>query len=209
MKKFQNLIKSSKFILFIVLFIALIAGIFSYYFSMNGVMPQNTIYFINETQLPNAGQNVLVFSPHPDDESIGSAGFIMNSIKSGANVKIVLVTDGNKHGLRDRRYSEFKKATSTLGVKETDLVFLNYPDGKLDQTNQDELTASLKEQIDDFNPNYVVYPSVLDTHPDHKIIGEDIKYFCYLINLWQIFASVIDGTKKCNLSFDSQLIRQF
>ena len=62
-----------------------------------------------------AGQKVLVFSPHPDDESIAVGGYIAQSIENGADVRIVLVTNGDWHHKEAVRYAEFKKATGILG----------------------------------------------------------------------------------------------
>jgi len=175
MQKYQKTIINKKLIFILFLLITSIMGLFSYYFSMNGVMPQSAIYFLNDIELPKSGQNVLIFSPHPDDETIGAGGYIINSIKKGANVRIVLVTDGNKHGLKDRRYEEFKKSTSLLGVDENNLIFLNYQDGKLDQVDQEKLTSLFQKKITDFNPKFIIYPNPLDKHKDHSITGNIVK----------------------------------
>ena len=39
-------------------------------------------------------QSALVFSPHPDDESLGCGGTILKKKQAGANVKLVHVSDG-------------------------------------------------------------------------------------------------------------------
>ena len=62
------------------------------------VMAQDGTAALPEVVMPQSGQRVLVFSPHPDDESIGVGGYIAQSIANGANVEIVLVTNGNFHG---------------------------------------------------------------------------------------------------------------
>lgn len=174
MKKFAELVKNrtTKFSIFVV--IAVLLGVAFYYLGMNRVMPQSSIYFLSDVRLPEKSQRVLVFSPHPDDESIGAGGYILSSRQNGADVKIVLVTDGNKHGLRDKRYLEFKKATSILGVSENNLIFLGYPDGQLNKVDQDKLLSNLKKQIDDYHPDIVIYPNPLDNHPDHSLVGKDV-----------------------------------
>ena len=176
MKKLLRKIKSNRkiqgFILIIVLIIC--AGIF-WYIRINPVMPQLAIYFLNDVKLPEKGQKVLVFSPHPDDETIACGGYIIESVQRGAEVKIILVTDGNKRSLKDLRYSEFETATSVLGVPANHLVFLNYPDSKLAQQSQAELEKNFQNQIDSYYPDIILYPHPSDTHKDHITIGKIVE----------------------------------
>lgn len=148
----------------------LIVGAGTFY-SQTQVMPNPTIYFLKDVSLPKVGQKVLVFSPHPDDETIGVGGYIAMARNAGAEVKIVLVSDGNKHHLKERRYGEFKNATHLLGVPEEDLIFLNYPDGRLAQY---DLTNALAEQIKEFKPDIVIYPHINGGHPDHRAVGRTV-----------------------------------
>ncbi|MGA2935709.1 MAG: PIG-L family deacetylase [Syntrophobacteraceae bacterium] len=93
---------------------------------------------------------LMVFSPHPDDESLGAAGLIQRVIKTGGSVKVVFMTNGDgfpeavemgdhisNPTARDyREYGEDRmweslKALTTLGMKESDVIFLGFPDGGL------------------------------------------------------------------------------
>jgi LmbE family N-acetylglucosaminyl deacetylase len=38
--------------------------------------------------------NVVVFSPHPDDELIGCGGTLIDHVKKGDNVIVVYITSG-------------------------------------------------------------------------------------------------------------------
>ena len=124
-----------------------------------------------ELVLPAAGKKVLVFSPHPDDETIALGGFISASRRNGADVRIVLITDGNRHHQSARRYAEFRQAASLLGVPESGLVFLGYPDGRLKSANQTSLRNDFVEQLRDFGPDIVLFPTPKDAHPDHATAG--------------------------------------
>jgi|UniRef100_A0A7V6A3I7 LmbE family N-acetylglucosaminyl deacetylase len=94
---------------------------------------------------------LLVFSPHPDDESLGAAGLIQRVLEKGGRVQIVFMTNGDGYpdGVEKedhissptakeyRRYgaqrrTEAVKATRRLGVKARDVIFLGFPDGGLD-----------------------------------------------------------------------------
>ena len=93
---------------------------------------------------------LMVFSPHPDDESLGAAGLIQRVIKTGGSVKVVFLTNGDgfpeavemgghisNPTARDfREYGEDRmlesiKALGTLGMKQSDVIFLRFPDGGL------------------------------------------------------------------------------
>ena len=117
------------------LFIILSCGLFFYCTQVPVVAAQSTIGKLGEIGAAVSGQRVLVFSPHPDDESIAVGGYIAQSIENGADVNIVLVTDGNAQHQESIRYTEFKKAASILGVPEANLIFLGFPDGKLASVN--------------------------------------------------------------------------
>jgi len=139
------------------------------------VLPQQAVHLLKDATLPQPGQKVLIFSPHPDDETIAAGGYIAEARQLGADVRIVLVTDGNKHHNEAVRYEEFKKATTILGVQESNLVFLGLPDGRLQEQDQTVLSLRLKEQIDLYNPDIIIYPYRQDFHPDHAVTGKIVS----------------------------------
>jgi LmbE family N-acetylglucosaminyl deacetylase len=92
----------------------------------------------------------MIFSPHPDDESLGAAGLIQRVLERGGRVKIVFMTNGEgfPEGVEKgdrishptakdyRRYGgerrvEALKAVNRLGLKGRELIFLGFPDGGL------------------------------------------------------------------------------
>lgn len=171
LKKVLGWTKRNKFA--ICLFLIILSSIvyYFYYIRENQLFPEATLYFMNDLKVPEKGQKVLVFSPHPDDETIAVGGLMFGSVKNGADVKVVLVTDGNKHHLKDKRYAEFEEATSVLGVKGENLIFLNYKDGEMQKENQEKVKQSFKKIVDDFNPDFIFYPHTKEQHPDHKVTG--------------------------------------
>jgi LmbE family N-acetylglucosaminyl deacetylase len=158
----------------IVAIVALAGGLYLYHAEVPQVLAQSTIGSLVDVVAPTNGQRVLVFSPHPDDETIGVGGYIAQSIINGADVRIVLVTNGNYHRQEAIRYAEFKKATGILGVSETSLVFLNFPDHSLQTINQTILEAALRVQIDQFHPDIIIYPHSHDYNRDHAAIGKAV-----------------------------------
>lgn len=93
-------------------------------------------------------ESVLIFAPHPDDETLGCAGVIMHALDQGARVQVVLMTNGdgspvpahtNGKGrllaparyisLGNIRQNETLAALALLGLEPQDTIFLGYPDG--------------------------------------------------------------------------------
>lgn len=96
--------------------------------------------------------DVLVFAPHPDDETIGAAGVLQQALAAGKRVRVVFVTNGDGYPqaaarlfhrpaatldptdyvhLAALRQREATAAAAVLGVNRASLVFLGYPDGAL------------------------------------------------------------------------------
>jgi LmbE family N-acetylglucosaminyl deacetylase len=97
---------------------------------------------------PSIQSRYLIFSPHPDDETLGCGGIIQQARQVGAEVRIIVMTNGD--GFRvaaerefrrlniepqemirfgELRQSETIQAVENLGVSRENLIFLGYPDG--------------------------------------------------------------------------------
>lgn len=177
MKELLKKLKISKKNQLIIILILIFFTAFSWviYIRKTQVMPQSTIYFMDNVTLPNANQRVLIFSPHPDDETISVGGYIKMSKQRHAAVHIVLVTDGDKRHLEKIRYQEFRRSTSMLGLSDPDLIFLNYPDGRLATINYRHVYQRLQKQIAIYQPDIIIYPNPADTHPDHATTGKIVQ----------------------------------
>jgi N-acetylglucosamine malate deacetylase 1 len=147
-----------------------VLGVFIYFWRYE-VLPQSAVSLLKDIPPAQKGQVVLVFTPHPDDETIAAGGYIATAEKNGAEVWIALVTDGNYHGKEQLRGEEFKKATAILGVPEDHLFFLGYPDHELKRMDLGQVKTRLEEIISTVRPQIIIAPSPRDHHPDHKTIG--------------------------------------
>ncbi|MCX5696004.1 MAG: PIG-L family deacetylase [Candidatus Omnitrophica bacterium] len=101
---------------------------------------------------------VLVLAPHPDDEDLGCGGMMQRALKAGAQVKVAYLTCGDNNifsivfynklffpfrllslrkkdfiTLGHQRVHEAINAMKILGIQESDLIFLGYPDHGTDQ----------------------------------------------------------------------------
>jgi N-acetylglucosamine malate deacetylase 1 len=112
---------------------------------------------------------VLVLAPHMDDEVIGPGGTIVRHVQAKTSVTFVYMTDGMAGEpdapatLNQERKSESRKAAEIVGV--TDLVFLDGPDGSLDDTP--ETVTALALIISDRRPAIIYVPGLTDYHVDH------------------------------------------
>ena len=122
-----------------------------------------------------AFRRVLVVSAHPDDESIGCAGTLSLLADAGAQIRIVVATDGeatkgstlHREETGQMRRAEMTEVASLLGAHVT---FLGFPDGELGAPI-DDLAKELARHIDDQSPEAVFAPWLLDDHPDHQAVA--------------------------------------
>jgi len=145
------------------------------------LLPENLVYFselvykkMKKVVYPKVidvpeGSNILVLSPHPDDDVFGCGGTLYKHHLAGAGVTSVYMTDGRKgdpafseEEMTKKRQTEAKKAARILGL---DTVFLNYRDQELKLNNA--TLKDIKNILRDIEPDLVYLPFFLDNHPDH------------------------------------------
>jgi LmbE family N-acetylglucosaminyl deacetylase len=79
-----------------------------------------------------------VLAPHPDDEVLLAYGVLKQAVADGKKVAVVLVTNGDFTCKRDGsvRQRETVAALSSLGIAESSVRFLGYPDGWLSELGE-------------------------------------------------------------------------
>lgn len=107
---------------------------------------------------------VLVLAPHPDDEVFGCGGAIASHLRQGANVQVVVLTDGGKHGSIDVRVQECLAAAAILGYGTPD--FWNESDRFL--VCSEQLTSRLVNLLVSEQIDLLYAPSPWEVHPDHR-----------------------------------------
>lgn len=121
----------------------------------------------------------IFFAPHPDDETFACGGTIALKTARGEDVGIVMMTDGrNSHSMMgifedpspaelvEMRRKEFEKATSILGVKRENLIFLGFEDIHL-YASREAAHAEVSMILAVQNPSEVFIPARNEFHPDH------------------------------------------
>lgn len=128
-------------------------------------------------------KKALVVVAHPDDIDFGGAGTIAKLTDAGTEVVYCLVTDGDaggfdrtvdNDGMAALRRTEQTAAAKCVGV--TDLRFLGYPDGMVEQTLG--LRRDITRVIRQVRPDLVItttpernYERLGPSHPDHRAVG--------------------------------------
>jgi len=138
-------------------------------------------------------ERTLIIAPHPDDDVIAAGGMIQRIVATGADVRVVVVTDGESNPWPQRymhrkwfitdgdraawgamRRREALDALLRLGVRNDATTFLAFADqqiAKLARRDDDRLLVALKAIVDDFGPTLIVSPSSFDLHADHRAIA--------------------------------------
>lgn len=130
---------------------------------------------------------LMVFSPHPDDETLGAGGLIQRVLGVGGAVKVVFMTSGDgypegvemeehiahptaqdfrEYGME--RQKEAVRVLESLGMKEGDVIFLGFPDGGL-------CSILSKYQSDD-GPDYKSPFTLEDRPPPADVVLPNTEY---------------------------------
>lgn len=75
-----------------------------------------------------SGKNVMVLSPHQDDEINMLGGILEQYVKYGSNVTVVFSTNGDYEGLGETRLREAVDVMSFIGIPQENVIFLGYGD---------------------------------------------------------------------------------
>ena len=125
--------------------------------------------------------NIVVFSPHPDDEVLACGGTIAKKLSQKYCVFIVFMTDGasgpeysrygKASGLTSEQLKEIRKqeainANTILGVYQKNLIFLGIEDRKL-RENREKAEERVREILNKICPIEVYFPHKNDPNEDH------------------------------------------
>ena len=143
---------------------------------------------------------VMMFAPHPDDESLAAGVLLQRAIAAGAEVRIVYATDGERNcwpqrllerrmRLREkdrcrwaaRRRAEAIAALGVLAIRPEQVQFLSLPDQGLTNLLLAGCTETLHRlavSVATWQPTHLLVPSPADTHPDHSALSILLRTVC-------------------------------
>jgi LmbE family N-acetylglucosaminyl deacetylase len=134
---------------------------------------------------------LLIVVPHPDDETLATGGLIQVALEAGAEVRVLIATDGDNNPWPQRwlerrwridadararwgarRREEARAALTIAGLPDASIRYFGWPDqGVTDRVMEgDGSRDRLVAEINDFAPNMVVAPVLFDRHPDHSAL---------------------------------------
>ena len=123
------------------------------------------------------GDRILIVAPHPDDESIGCGGLML---QYGSQCEILLLTDGRKgydsriptdeDELVKQRVQEIRSAAALAGIEH--IHILGIPDSTLSE-HVEQVAAF------DFTPyQFVFVPNHYERHKDHAPVSKLVQKTC-------------------------------
>jgi LmbE family N-acetylglucosaminyl deacetylase len=128
------------------------------------------IWYSNFMDLPS-NSNVILFSPHPDDESIAAGGLITDLRRRGNRIFVYFFANSPK-GVADDlpeeekiriRQSEASAACAVLGA---DASFFNFDNPSLEITPEN--IERVKQTLEERKPSLVITLSEYERHPTHR-----------------------------------------
>lgn len=107
---------------------------------------------------------LLVLAPHPDDELLGCAALLMNTLDQGGMVKVVVVTDGSLGGNPQQRLQELQAGLAVLQAPPAQCWAAADGALPLDTAIQQRYRALVAV----YQPTDIALPAPGETHADHR-----------------------------------------
>lgn len=131
----------------------------------------------------NKDNHVVFYVPHQDDEALSFGVGIMNHLKAGFEVHVVLLTDGSASGVRKKmgmteeefsqaRDNEFALSMKSMGVKSSNVEYMNFKDGDLSVKQVENVIKSYEKKYPKARHKTFSYT---DPHHDHSNAGIALK----------------------------------
>ena len=111
------------------------------------------------------GKTILLFTPHPDDDTFCCAGTLALLAKAGNNIRIVIYTNDDKGSydpdmtsehLAKIRMHEEEEACRIIGIPKDHISWLEYHDGMLEYANTRDLVEEVTKIIRRVRPDAVL-----------------------------------------------------
>lgn len=118
---------------------------------------------------------VLVIAPHPDDETLGCGGTLLNHRKNGDElywfIMTTMVSGGSNVDIEVQQYEAQRDAVRSA-YDFSGLFQFDFPTTLLDTIPRRTVIAKCRHVFSQIAPDIVYLPSVYDVHSDHQIAFE-------------------------------------
>jgi LmbE family N-acetylglucosaminyl deacetylase len=116
----------------------------------------------------------LIIAPHADDEAFGMGGAIVLAAKAGAQIDVLIMTDGAQGGdagdIVELREQEAQLAVCALGCRS--VQFLRQPDRELKLKVSESVMTQVVDVMRAEEYSAVFFPSPVELHPDHRTTAQ-------------------------------------
>lgn len=120
--------KRALLIAFMIIALAVLAAVCIYETELNKLDSNNRVdNSFYDSQFKN--KKIMVIVPHEDDDLLSVGQVLPQLYKNGADVRIVVATNGDKTIAAHTRQGEDCRALKKLGIPREKVTFLGYPDG--------------------------------------------------------------------------------
>lgn len=136
---------------------------------------------------------VVCIGAHPDDVEMGMGGSIVNHVKKGDQVSIILCTLGGVSGDPKSREKEAFRAAKILGVD--DLRIMNYSVFNLNKPER-EFARILRAEFNEITPDRVYTHSSSDVHQVHIGVNNSVVSAARSINQILFYETISSTTPE-------------
>ncbi|MBO7920747.1 PIG-L family deacetylase [Alteromonas sp. K632G] len=122
-------------------------------------------------------KKVVVFAPHPDDESLGCGGTLLKHKSLGHEVHWCIVTDMSASDAytQEQKKQRVNTVEQVAKLYEFDSVInLGFQPAGLDNVPMGQLLNALKDTLESIKPDTLYLPYAFDVHSDHKVVYQAI-----------------------------------
>lgn len=161
----------------------------------------NPVKVAKEERLENlTGKKILVFTPHPDDETFAAGGTLAMLAANENEITIVIFTNDNKGSkdtemTRERlaqiRRAEEEEACRILGIGKESLIWLGYEDGDLEYADPQVLRGQVCRLMKKIRPDVVLSPDPgtrwVEWHKTDHRMAANITKDAFIAAEWHLY----------------------
>jgi len=193
-KKLKNYIKSKKITITVLAFLVILTCLISLISIFNTANPFDDIDHSKFSIDKN--DKIIIFSPHPDDETVPAGGLIQKAKEKNASVLVVCITDGsasmNKKDykkflfeknlktnktLPEMRNQELIESMHQLGLNDSNIICLGYPDTGIKSMFETNWYTpyNSKTYFNSFNESHYNFSYTKNVEYSGKNLDSDLK----------------------------------
>ncbi len=117
--------------------------------------------------------NIVVVSPHPDDETLGAGGMLLRQKAKGDKIYWINVTNVSEKTGWDKDFVSRRQEqiNNICEYFQFDGFYdLNFVPSTLEDMEKGKIIAAIGKCFKEIQPEWLILPNPTDAHSDHKIV---------------------------------------